>query len=122
MILNACAWMWETYPFEIGEIACHRTTISFGPSMSELFAPLLKCIPICILSDALIEDISLMVRFLADNQVTRIFVVPSLLRAFLDIMSLSKESLPRSDYGVPQAKLSLKNSLNVFMNFCHMQL
>ncbi|HET8844460.1 MAG TPA: AMP-binding protein, partial [Ktedonobacteraceae bacterium] len=95
MILNACAWMWETYPFEIDEIACHRTTISFGPSMSELFAPLLKCIPICILSDALIEDISLMVRLLADNQVTRIFVVPSLLRAFLDIMSLSKESLPR---------------------------
>jgi amino acid adenylation domain-containing protein/non-ribosomal peptide synthase protein (TIGR01720 family) len=83
-LLNRFDWLWRTYAYEPGETTCHRTSASFSPSLWELLGALLKGIPTVIASDATIKDPGLLVETLASHRVTRILLVPSLLRALLE--------------------------------------
>ncbi|MEP6995692.1 MAG: amino acid adenylation domain-containing protein, partial [Acidobacteriota bacterium] len=82
--VNRFAWMWAAYPFERGEVCCQKTALSFVDSVWEIFGPLLQGIPLVILSDEAVKDPRSLVRGLADGGVTRIVLVPSLLRGILD--------------------------------------
>jgi amino acid adenylation domain-containing protein len=84
-LLNRFAWMWNAYPFAAGEITCQRTTVSFSVSMWELLGPLLQGVPTVILPDIVVKDPQRFVQALADYQITRIVVVPSLLQMILEI-------------------------------------
>ena len=83
-LLNRFKWMWNAYPFAAGEVACQRTTVSFSVSLWEMLGPLLKGVPTVILPDAVVKDPPRLVEALATHAVTRIMLVPSLLRAVLD--------------------------------------
>ena len=82
--INRFEWMWETFPFAPGEVACQRTAISFVDSVWETFGPLLAGIPLVVVDDETIRDTSSLVRVLAEHRVTRFLTVPSLLQALLD--------------------------------------
>ena len=82
--VNRFHWMWQTYPFKAHEICCQKTSLSFVDSIWEIFGPLLQGIPIVIIPDEAVKDPHLLLQKLASEGVTRIVLVPSLLRLMLD--------------------------------------
>src|SRR5262249_44045845 len=83
-LLHRLAWMWNAFPFEAGEVACQRTTSTFSVSLWEFLGPLLAGVPNVVLPDAVVKDAPRLVETLAREGVTRIILVPSLLRMLLD--------------------------------------
>jgi amino acid adenylation domain-containing protein len=92
--VNRFAWMWSTYPFRANEMSCVKTSLSFVDSVWEVFGPLLKGIPSTIIPDQVAKDPQLLIQTLADNHVTRIVLVPSLLKAILDVDRNLQSHLP----------------------------
>ena len=86
--VNRFAWMWCTYPFLANEMSCIKTSLSFVDSVWEVFGPLLKGIPSIIIPDQMVKDPRLLIKTLADNHVTRIVLIPSLLEVILDYRNL----------------------------------
>lgn len=83
-MLNRFHWMWQAYAFRAGEVCCQKTALSFVDSIWELFGPLLAGVPTHILDDAVARDPRLLIDALRAHKVSRIVLVPSLLRAMLD--------------------------------------
>jgi len=92
--LNRMQWMWERYPFQDGEVCCQKTNLGFVDSVWEIFGPLLAGVPSVILPQEVLLDPEEMLRRLAENRVTRIVLVPSLLRALLEHAPNLGERLP----------------------------
>ncbi|MEH2354899.1 amino acid adenylation domain-containing protein [Nostoc sp.] len=82
--VNGLHWLWKTYPFIPEEVCCQKTAISFVDSVWEIFAPLLQGIPTVIINNTTLLDPQLFIETLAHHKVTRIILVPSLLRLLLD--------------------------------------
>ena len=82
--VNRFAWMWHTYPFAKDEVCCQKTSLSFGDSIWEIFGPLLQGVPLVIIPDEVVKDPERFVTALATNKVTRLVLVPSLLRVMLE--------------------------------------
>ncbi|MBD2309010.1 amino acid adenylation domain-containing protein [Chroococcidiopsis sp. FACHB-1243] len=91
--VNGLNWLWKTYPFALEEICCQKTAISFVDSVWEIFSPLLQGIPTVIISDAIAKDPQLFLETLVRHKVTRIVLVPSLLRILLDTYSHLTQNL-----------------------------
>lgn len=92
--LNRAYWMWDAYPFSEGEVCCQKTALSFVDSVWEIFGPLLRGISSIIIPDEDVRDIYRLVHVLAEHRVTRIVIVPSLLRTLLDAVVDLAEQLP----------------------------
>ena len=82
--MNRFSWMWRTYPFKAGEVCCQKTNLGFVDSIWEIFGPLLAGVPNVIIPHETARDPEEMLQLLAREHVTRIVLVPSLLRTFLD--------------------------------------
>jgi amino acid adenylation domain-containing protein len=82
--LNRFAWMWRQYPFTAGEVCCQKTSLSFVDSIWEIFGPLLQGVPLVIIPTDVVADALRFVAVLSANKVTRLVLVPSLLRAMID--------------------------------------
>lgn len=82
--INRFNWMWRLYPFDENEICCQKTSLSFVDFVWELFGPLLQGIKTVIFPDDIVQDPIQLAQSLAANHVTRIHLVPSLLRAVLE--------------------------------------
>jgi amino acid adenylation domain-containing protein/thioester reductase-like protein len=82
-MVNCLEWLWQTYPFEPGEVAAQRASLGFVDSIWETFAPLLGGVPVAVAADDVVKDPERLVAFLAEHRVTRLVVVPSLLRVLL---------------------------------------
>lgn len=120
---NRLTWMWRTQPFAAHERCCQKTALSFVDSVWEIFGPLLAGVSSVILPDLLVKDVPRLIEALGRYEVTRIVLVPSLLRALLDAGSdlqrrlaplrhwvCSGETLPlelvrRFHLALPQARL-----------------
>jgi acyl-coenzyme A synthetase/AMP-(fatty) acid ligase/acyl carrier protein len=76
--------MWERYPFQPGEVCCQKTNLGFVDSIWEIFGPLLAGVPSVILAPETVLDPEELLQSLARHGVTRMVLVPSLLRALLD--------------------------------------
>ena len=83
--VNRFAWMWRTYPFVTGEVCCQKTSLTFVDSIWEIFGPLLQGVPLVIIPESVVKDPQRFVAALAANRVTRLVLVPSLLRVILEI-------------------------------------
>lgn len=92
--MNRLWWMWERYPFEAGEICCQKTNLGFLDSVWEIFGPLLAGVESVILPREVVLDPEELLRSLAENRVTRIVLVPSLLRALLEHAPNLQERVP----------------------------
>lgn len=96
--LNRFAWMWRAYPFQPGEVCCQKTNLGFVDSVWEIFGPLLAGVPNVIIPQETMGDPEELLTTLARERVTRIVLVPSLLRMLLD-------HAPQLGERVPQLKL-----------------
>lgn len=93
-ILNRLAWMWEEYPFAAHEVGCQKTALSFVDSLWELFGYLLQGIPTVIIPDDELRDPARLTVALAEHGVTRIWLVPALLRTLLNTYPDLSRRLP----------------------------
>ncbi|HEY9404139.1 MAG TPA: amino acid adenylation domain-containing protein, partial [Pyrinomonadaceae bacterium] len=84
-LLNRLHWMWGEYPFGAGEVMCQRTTASFSVSVWEMLGGLLQGCRTVIIGDAEAKDVGALVSEMERGEVTRVVVVPSLLRAMLEV-------------------------------------
>jgi len=96
--INRFSWMWDTYPFVEGEVCCQKTTLNFVDSIWELFGPLLKGVPNVLIPDETVKDPPQLIDFLSENKISRIVLVPSLLRVMLNGNSNMQEQLPHLKY------------------------
>ncbi len=98
--VNRCYWMWRTYPFAAGEVGGQKTALSFVDSVWEIFGFLLQGVPLAIIPDAVLTDTYRLVEALADAGVTRLVLVPSLLRLLLRTFPDLRERVPRLTFWV----------------------
>jgi amino acid adenylation domain-containing protein len=98
--INRFAWMWNTYPFESSEVACAKTSLNFVDSVWELFGPLLAGIPTVMMSDEVAKSPHALIAALARHRVTRLVLVPSLLRAMLEAEPELMHRLPHLKYWI----------------------
>jgi len=99
-IVNRFNWMWETYPFAGSEVCCQKTSMSFVDSVWETFGPLLQGVKTVVFDDETVKDVELFVATLAEKAVTRVVLVPSLLRALLELDGDLAQRLPLLRYCV----------------------
>ncbi|MGN6309560.1 MAG: non-ribosomal peptide synthetase [Xanthobacteraceae bacterium] len=83
-LMNRIDWMHEAYPFARGEVACCKTSIGFVDSVWEMLGPLLAGVPTVIIPDDIVLDPEKLITLLDQHGVTRIVLVPTLLRVLLD--------------------------------------
>ena len=108
-LLNRLHWGWNTYPYQENEVCCHKTSISFVDHVAEIFSPLLKGVPLLILTNEEVVNVTTFTKLVDSFGISRITLVPSLLRIFIqekidknyDLENLnfvfsSGESLPMS--------------------------
>ncbi len=98
--VNRFAWMWRAMPFAAHEVCCQKTALSFVDSVWEIFGPLLQGVPSVIIPDAVVKDPSRFVTTLRDHKVTRLVLVPSLLRAMLESEAQLQARLPHLTHWV----------------------
>lgn len=98
--INRFCWMWHTYPFSQREVCCHKTSLSFVDSIWEIFGPLLQGVRLMLIPSAIVKDPQQLVQTVAIYDVTRIVLVPSLLRALLDSEAELEKLLPRLKYWI----------------------
>jgi amino acid adenylation domain-containing protein len=96
--LNRLDWMWRAFPFNKDDVCCQKTSLSFVDSIWEIFGPLLKGVPLVIIPDDDVKDPALLIKVLSANNVTRVVLVPPLLRVLLDQPGNLQHSLPRLQY------------------------
>ena len=98
--INRFCWMWKTYPFQPGETCCQKTALSFVDPVWEIFGPLLQGVRSLLLSEETLKDPARLVEALAAFQVTRLVLVPSLLRMLLELELDLAGRLPHLRYWI----------------------
>lgn len=98
--LNRFHWMWQTYPFAPGEVCCQKTTLNFVDAVWEIFGPLAQGIPLVLIPQQVLTDPALFLQTLATHKVTRIVLVPSLLRTLLEYEEDLGQRLPDLKYWI----------------------
>ena len=126
-ILNRLWWMWRKYPFAADEMSCQKTALNFVDSLWELLGPLLQGSPTVIIPDDVVRDPQRLVQSLARHGVTRLWLVPTLLRTILQsvpeiglmlpklrFLVASGEALPTELLHQTKAKLPHATLYNLF--------
>ncbi|WP_062207120.1 hybrid non-ribosomal peptide synthetase/type I polyketide synthase [Aureimonas sp. AU12] len=93
--LNRFGWMWREMPFQVGEVAVQKTALSFVDCVWEIFGPLLAGVPSLVLDDADARDVPGLADRLAAHGVSRLVLVPTLLRALVDLHPDLGNRLPK---------------------------
>jgi amino acid adenylation domain-containing protein len=83
-MVNRMQWMWKNFPFLPSDIGAAKTSLSFVDSFWEVFGYLLKGRPIVVIPTEAVKDTEQLIHELEHEGITRIVVVPSLLRMILD--------------------------------------
>jgi amino acid adenylation domain-containing protein len=97
-ISNRLQWMWQHYPFEQGEKNSIKTSIGFVDHIWEIFGPLGKGIPSVVISKEELIDPDVLVNRLREESISRIVLVPSLLKAIVSKLKNDGETLPALKY------------------------
>jgi amino acid adenylation domain-containing protein len=96
--VNRLAWMWRVFPFHPGEVGCQKTALTFIDSVWEVFSPLLRGVPLVVLPDEARKDPERLLAELSRFEVSRLALMPSLLRALLDTGRDLGSCVPRLRY------------------------
>jgi amino acid adenylation domain-containing protein len=93
--MNRFAWMWNAYPFHASETCCQKTALSFIDSVWEIFGPLLQGIRTVIVPRETLLEPQQFIDLLFEWNVSRLVLVPSLLRMLLDQFPNLATALPK---------------------------
>jgi len=88
-IVNRLRWMQETYQLGANDRILQKTPFSFDVSVWEFFWPLLAGAQLVIARPDGHKDPAYLARLIAEQQITTLHFVPSLLRLFLETPTLS---------------------------------
>ncbi len=126
-ILNRLWWMWRAYPFQADDMSCQKTALNFVDSLWELLGPLLQGSPTVILADEVVRDPQRLIQSLAQHAVTRLWLVPTLLRLLLQnapdlgarlphlrFLVASGEALPTALFEQVQAQMPHATLYNLY--------
>lgn len=92
VVLNRLRWQWRQFPFGEEEALCvFKTALTFVDSVPEIWGPLLQGRALLVLDKDVTSDTERLVHALEDNQVERLVLVPSLLRAMLMYLKMDAE-------------------------------
>ncbi|OLF11712.1 hypothetical protein BLA60_12380 [Actinophytocola xinjiangensis] len=80
-ILHRLGWMWREHPFGPDDVACLKSSVAFVDSIWELLGSVLCGVPTVVVPET--RDVGALVAALAEHRVTRLLLVPTLLRAIL---------------------------------------
>ncbi|MEM8778778.1 MAG: aminotransferase class V-fold PLP-dependent enzyme, partial [Cyanobacteria bacterium P01_G01_bin.49] len=83
-LVNRLHWMWESLPFAADEVCVQKTSINFVDHVAEIFSPLLQGVPLIIVPEEIRGDVLGLMNLLKEQKITRIVLVPSLLKAMID--------------------------------------
>ncbi|MEL4898615.1 amino acid adenylation domain-containing protein [Crocosphaera sp. Alani8] len=97
-LVNRLHWMWEKLPFADDEVCAQKTSISFVDHVAEIFSPLLQGIPLIIVPDKIRGDVLALMNLLKEKNITRIVLVPSLLKAMIHSSPEKLSELHRLKY------------------------
>jgi amino acid adenylation domain-containing protein len=78
-------WTWEHLPYRAGEVCVQKSHMTTTHAIYELFEPLLRGVPQFIISDSDVRDLESFWDTIRKRGVTRLLIVPSVLRASLDM-------------------------------------
>ena len=109
-MLARLAAIWADFPFQPSELCCHKTSLNFVDSICEIFAPLGSGVPLLIVGASARSDPEELIELLARHGVSRITLVPSLLRALLDVRADLGHALPALRSWVTSARPSRSSS------------
>ena len=114
--INRFEWMWKAYPFEPHEICCQKTSLSFVDSVWEIFGPLLQGIKTVIVPDSILLDSAQFLDMLGCDRITRIVLVPSLLRVLLESLEEYPHSLPALKLWIASGEVLTPDVCQQFQN------
>lgn len=97
-LLNRLHWMWDKYPFVQNEVGSMKTSIGFVDHLWELFGSLLRGIKLVQFDKMTLLDLDKFINKLEEHKVTRIVLVPSLLKVMLEKKEACKTKLKRLKY------------------------
>lgn len=83
--LHRLDWTWTTHPYTDGEVCCQKSHMTTTHAVYELFEPLLCAVPVVLVGDEAVRDVRGFLAMLHAEGVTRMLIVPSLLRALLEL-------------------------------------
>ena len=81
---NHMTWMQQRFPLTTADRVIQKTPFSFDASVWELFAPLLVGARLVMAAPGGHQDVSYLVRFIKEQQITALKIVPSLLEPLLE--------------------------------------
>lgn len=84
-VIHRCDWMQVAQPYLRGEVCVQNTSLSVVDSLWELWGPLASGVPVLLFDERLLTDLVQYVAVLAAHRVSRLCMVPSLLRVLLDV-------------------------------------
>ena len=87
-VINRLHWQWQQFPFQDDEVGCGKTSILFVDSLTEALSFLLQGLPLVIVPKAIAQNPESLIQTLEENKVTRLLLVPSLLRSILLYLQL----------------------------------
>lgn len=78
-------WTWREHPFEDGERCCQKSHATTTHAIYELFEPLLAGVPVRVIGDDEVRNLEGFWNTIRVDAITRLLIVPSLLRASLEM-------------------------------------
>lgn len=78
-------WTWERHPYAEGEVCCQKAHMTTTHAIYELFEPLLAGTPVLIIPDPDVRNLERFWEVVRGNNISRLLIVPSALRASLDM-------------------------------------
>lgn len=93
--LNRCTWMWQSQPFTKDEVLVQNTGVTVVDSLWEVWGGIAAGLPVVVPPAATAKDLDALLRSLSANRITRICLVPSLLRALLATFPDIGSKIPR---------------------------
>jgi len=78
-------WTWDNHPYTHDEVCCQKSHMATTHAIYELFEPLLRGVPLCMISDQQVQCIESFWETIRTQRISRLLIVPSLLQAALDI-------------------------------------
>ncbi|MCE0556895.1 aminotransferase class V-fold PLP-dependent enzyme [Motilimonas sp. E26] len=97
-MVNRIEWMNQYIPAVAQDVFCHKTSLAFVDHVAEIFQPFSLGKHLVVLSDEQVQDIPSLIQEINQHRISRITLVPSLLRVLLD--SLTKPNALPSLRGV----------------------
>lgn len=114
--MNRLHWMWEKYPFNDQDVCCQKTSLNFGDSVWEIFGPLLRGVKSVLISDETLKDHKNLISTLRQQNISRIVMVPSLLRSLLTYYSEELVNLPSLNFWIVSGEALTHDLTRKFFN------